>query len=346
MRPNTPRSTTRRGTSASATEDPLYVLPGPISSSRIHGPVSRSATPARAVLDGEIDGFIEVVPEDQAPRVPGPRIGVCAPMSTGPVAEITRRMPRGSGSRSGTGPSASSSARPAIGSGPEAILGDGPADELARSLAARRARIGPEIATSRVSGSPQLHETASRASSVCLLLTGLCFDHHFYGGRDAVVQSSAIGAGLYCSISTSPIAAERRSRAWPPPTWSGLDSGNTRDGEDPVGSASWVIDAPTPASDSSSWRGPPPRWRWRKPGGEAASVQVLATIQPGTSTHRLRYGWRWTTAGRGHPGRPRIGPSAWSSSSGAVAVSRRPMRGPFSGLGDVRVSALSPGELA
>ena len=31
-------------------------------------------------------------------------------------------------------------------------------------------------------------------------------------------------------------------------------------------------------------------------GRTATRIQIVATIQPGTFTHRLRYGWRWTSA--------------------------------------------------
>ena len=79
---------------------------------------------------------------------------------------------------------------------------------------------------------------------------------------------------------------------------------------------------------------PPASLAWPRPAGRAMRVQVLAAIQPGTFTHRLRYRWRWTELLRTRPGRPRTALDVEQLERAADSAEARASRALPRGRGD------------
>ncbi len=136
----------------------------------------------------------------------------------------------------------------------------------------------------------QLHG-APRAASVCLLFTGLSFDHHF----SAAVTLSADPENSDAVLIDYDAADRCRSPVQ-------------------VLAATYVVSLNSGALESADparivWQvGPPDQGRLElsavapcslamaEAGRGATRVQIIAPTQAGTFTHRLRYGWRWTSA--------------------------------------------------
>lgn len=171
----------------------------------------------------------------------------------------------------------------------EAIQGVGPAAELVRALALEAA--DPARVANPVYQEVQLHGATTRPP-LCLLSTGLSFDHHF----SAAVTLSADPEALSTIRLDFDVADRCRS-----PVDSlaatylvSLDSGALESAD--TGRIVWQVSS----SDRGRLElvaGPGASLTMAEAGRSATRVQILATIQPGTFTHRLRYGWRWTRTG-------------------------------------------------
>jgi hypothetical protein len=130
----------------------------------------------------------------------------------------------------------------------------------------------------------------TEGSSLCLLLTGLAFHHHFSASM-TLARDLHHPAGVALDVDIAD-----RCRA---PVESlgatylvALDSG-ALEAADPARIA-WRVDAPT-RGRLELVAGPQASLALAEAGRSATRVQIVATIQPGTFTHRLRYGWRWTS---------------------------------------------------
>jgi hypothetical protein len=136
----------------------------------------------------------------------------------------------------------------------------------------------------------QLHGPTS-GSSLCLLLTGLSFNHHFSAAVTLSMDPDLPGGILLdfdvadrCRSPVESLAATYLV---------GLDSGAL--GAADPGRIAWDVATPSPGR-LELVAGPQASLALAEAGRKATRVQVVASIQPGTFTHRLRYGWRWTSA--------------------------------------------------
>jgi hypothetical protein len=135
----------------------------------------------------------------------------------------------------------------------------------------------------------QLHG-AIRGPALCLLLTGNCHNHHFSAAvtlaRDMDRPCTArldFDVADRCRANVESLAATYLV---------GLDSGALV-AADPERIA-WEVADPIPGR-LELVAGPSAMLALAEAGRKAARVQILARIQPGAFTHRLRYGWRWTS---------------------------------------------------
>ena len=135
----------------------------------------------------------------------------------------------------------------------------------------------------------QLHG-ADRGSAVCLLLTGLSFSHHFSAAvslsRDTDCRSSVLldfDVADRCRTPVESLAATYLVD---------LDSGTLEAADSRA--IAWRLEAPVPGR-LELVAGPGAALALAEAGRKATRVQIVAAIQPGAFTHRLRYGWRWTS---------------------------------------------------
>ncbi len=136
----------------------------------------------------------------------------------------------------------------------------------------------------------QLHAAAT-GPTVCLLLTGLWSQHHFSAAVTLALDPLRPGTMALdfdvadrCRMRVETLAATYLVA---------LDSGSLiAAGPERI---VWEIGPPTPGRLELA-AGPGASLTLAEAGRTATRVQVLATIQPGTFTRRLRYGWRWTSA--------------------------------------------------
>jgi hypothetical protein len=167
-----------------------------------------------------------------------------------------------------------------------AILGQGAGIALARTISVQPEGEDPARVVAPVYQEAQLHGPENGAS-LCLLLTGLFFKHHFSAAvtlaRDPLDDGRIrleFDVADRCRSPVETLAATYLV---------GLDSG--------------ALTAADP--DRIAWRldsgllellaFPPASLAMAEAGRRATRVQVLAAIQPGSFTHRLHYGWRWTS---------------------------------------------------
>lgn len=175
----------------------------------------------------------------------------------------------------------------------DAILGPGPATELAQAQIVPDGSLHPARVANPVYQEWQSHGP-TEGPSICLLLTGLSFDHHFSAAvtlaSDPPDRSSRLIDFDVADRCRSPVESLAATYLV------ALDSGALV-AADP-GRITWEIAGPPPGR-LELIAGPGASLALAEAGRQATRVQVLATIQPGTFTHRLRYGWRWTsTEGR------------------------------------------------
>jgi hypothetical protein len=124
-----------------------------------------------------------------------------------------------------------------------------------------------------------------------LLLTGLYFSHHF----SAAVTFSTdphlpAGDSLEFDVADrcrSPVESLAATYLV------GLDSGALEAAD--RGRIAWCVGPPNPGR-LELVAGPQAALTLAEAGRKATRVQIVAAIQPGTFTHRLRYSWRWTSA--------------------------------------------------
>jgi hypothetical protein len=136
----------------------------------------------------------------------------------------------------------------------------------------------------------QPHELAG-GSSLCLLLTGRLLEHHFSaavtlgrGRQDARGLILDFDVADRCRAAVEVLAATYLVR---------LDSGALEEaGPDAI---IWTTD-PARRQQLALHAEPPATLLLAEAGRQATRVQAVASLAPGSFTHRLRYQWRWTSA--------------------------------------------------
>jgi hypothetical protein len=133
------------------------------------------------------------------------------------------------------------------------------------------------------------HDLAGQ-TGLCCLLTGLLFQHHF----SAVVTLFADAKQPEALLVEFDIADRCRSpvESLAATYLIASDSNDLADAdphrivwtEGKLGQARLELYAPAPAAVALA-----------EAGRQATRVQAVARIEPATFTHRLRYGWRWTS---------------------------------------------------
>jgi hypothetical protein len=171
-----------------------------------------------------------------------------------------------------------------------AILGHEPGIALAKSQADPPGSEHLARVVSPVYQEVQLHGPTA-GSSLCVLLTGLFLKHHFSAAVTLSIDPVESGRVLLdfdvadrCRSAVESLAATYLV---------GLDSGALVEA-DPDRIA-WDVEGPAPGR-LELVAGPQASLAMAEAGRRATRTQILAAIQPGAFTHRLRYGWRWTSA--------------------------------------------------
>jgi hypothetical protein len=172
----------------------------------------------------------------------------------------------------------------------EAILGLGADIGVVRSQLVNSSGEDPARVAHPVYQEVQLHG-ATTGSSLCLLLTGLSFSHHFSAAVTLSRDPQHRGGLLLdfdvadrCRTPVESLAATYLV---------GLDSGALEAADsDRIG---WSL-GPSAPGGLELLAGPGATLALAEAGRTATRVQIVASIRPGTFTHRLRYGWRWTSA--------------------------------------------------
>jgi hypothetical protein len=172
----------------------------------------------------------------------------------------------------------------------EAGLGPGAATDLVRAQLVNAAGDDPARIPHPVYQELQPHGSTP-GSSLCVLLTGLAFSHHFSASM-SLARDPHRPAGVVLDVDIAD-----RCRATIESLGAtylvALDSG-ALEAADPERIA-WRVDGPTPGR-LELVAGPQASLALAEAGRSATRVQIVATIRPATFTHRLRYGWRWTSA--------------------------------------------------
>ncbi|MGP0068790.1 MAG: hypothetical protein ACLQGP_34965 [Isosphaeraceae bacterium] len=162
--------------------------------------------------------------------------------------------------------------------------------EVARVVESQPDRDDPARIVSPVFQELQKHEPRD-GMSLCLLMTGLWFDHHFSAAVSLAPDPERVDdltlefdVADRCRSPIESLAATYVMR---------LGSGALAEAS--PDRITWSLDGPSPGSlelvaDS------PSSLVMAEAGRQAMRVQVLASILPGHFTHRLRYRWRWTSS--------------------------------------------------
>jgi hypothetical protein len=131
----------------------------------------------------------------------------------------------------------------------------------------------------------------SQGASACLLLTGQSFAHHFSAAVTIAIDRDRSGTFLVeydvadrCRSPVEFLAATYVVS---------LNSGALESADS--GRIVWRVAGP-PEGRLELAAVEPATLAMAEAGRTATRVQILAPIQAGTFTHRLRYGWRWTSA--------------------------------------------------
>jgi hypothetical protein len=171
------------------------------------------------------------------------------------------------------------------------ILGQEPGIALAKSSSVRPENEDARRIVSPVYQEVHLHGTDA-GPILCLLLTGRSFNHHFSAAVTLTRDASHPGGVLLdfdvadrCRSPVESLAATYLV---------GLDSGALV-AADPVRIV-WDV-ANTAPGRLELMAVPPASLSLAEAGRHAMRVQVLASLEPLTFTHRFRYGWRWTSSG-------------------------------------------------
>ena len=172
----------------------------------------------------------------------------------------------------------------------DAIVGPDPLTELAISQPESSTSPDPSRIVSPVYQELQLHGPET-GPTLCLLLTGLSFDHHFSAAVTLSLDPAQRGSVLLdvdvadrCRSPVQSLAATYLVD---------LDSGSLMAAE--PGTIVWQVAGASPGRLELVAE-PPASLALAEAGRKAMRVQILATLQPETFTHRLRYRWRWTSA--------------------------------------------------
>ena len=162
--------------------------------------------------------------------------------------------------------------------------------ELARVVEGQPDRDDPARIVSPVYQEVQRHEPQG-ASGLCLLLTGLWFNHHFSAAVTFAIDPSVpevltleFDVADRCRAPIQSLAATYRL---------GLDSGAIADAS--PDRITWNLGGARPGRLELLAESPC-SLVLAEAGRQALRVQILASLQSGAFTHRLRYRWRWTSS--------------------------------------------------
>jgi hypothetical protein len=170
------------------------------------------------------------------------------------------------------------------------VLPDHLPTEVARVVESQPDRDEPRRVVSPVYQEVHRHEPRG-GTGLCLLLTGLWFDHHFSAAVSLAAepaQSDAFALDFdVADRCRAPIESLAATYVL------GLDSGALAEAS--PDRIAWNLDGPSIGrlellADS------PCSVVLAEAGRQAMRVQVLAAIRSGDFTHRLRYRWRWTNS--------------------------------------------------
>lgn len=134
-----------------------------------------------------------------------------------------------------------------------------------------------------------------RGASACLLLTGLSFAHHFSAAVTIAVDRDRDRDQTATVLIDYDVADRCRSpvEVLAATYVVSLDSGALESAD--AGRIAWRVDG-SPGGRLELAAVAPCTLAMAEAGRTATRVQILAPIEAGTFTHRLRYGWRWTSS--------------------------------------------------
>jgi hypothetical protein len=171
----------------------------------------------------------------------------------------------------------------------DTILGHDPVIVRANSAPIQHGSEDPARVVSPVYQDLQLHRPQI-GFSLCLLLTGLFFKHHFSAAVTLAADPRKPGRVLLdfdvadrCRSDIESLAATYLV---------GLDTGALAAAD--LERIAWRVASPT-SGLLELVAIPPATLAMAEAGRQATRVRILAALQPGTFTHRLGYGWRWTS---------------------------------------------------
>jgi hypothetical protein len=172
----------------------------------------------------------------------------------------------------------------------EVILGPGSSEGLASAFILATEDQDRARLVHPVYQEAHLHRPED-GSLPCLLMTGRAFDHHFSAAitltTDPSLESRIILDLDVADRCRSPVQLLSATYIVP------LDSGALVDAA--PDRIIWQVPEPLPGRLELT-ASPPASLTLAKAGRVATRVQIIAPIQPGTFTHRIRYRWFWTIA--------------------------------------------------
>jgi hypothetical protein len=172
----------------------------------------------------------------------------------------------------------------------EVILGPGSSDGLASAYIVATENQDPARLINPVYQEVHLHRPESD-SNPCLLMTGRAFDHHFSAAftlaSDPTLASRTVLDLDVADRCRSPVQLLSATYIVP------LDSGALVDAA--PDRVIWQVPEPVPGR-LELMAIPPASLTLAEAGRVATRVQIIAPIQPGTFTHRIRYRWCWAMA--------------------------------------------------
>ena len=172
----------------------------------------------------------------------------------------------------------------------EVILGPRSSQALASAFIVATVDQDPARLVHPVYQEAHLHQRED-GSQPCLLMTGRAFDHHF-SASITLASDPSLASRILLDVDLadrcrSPVQLLSATYTVP------LDSGALVDAA--PDKVIWQVADPVPGR-LELMAIPPASLTLAEAGRVATRVQIIAPIQPGMFTHRLRYRWCWTIA--------------------------------------------------
>jgi hypothetical protein len=169
----------------------------------------------------------------------------------------------------------------------ELILGPGSTEGLASAFIVATDDQDPTRLIHPVYQEAHLHRPEDD-SNPCLLMTGRAFDHHFSAAITLASDPNSSRIVLDLDVADrcrSPVQLLSATYIVPLDSSALLDAAPDR--------VIWQVPDPVPGRLELTAI-PPASLTVAEAGRVATRVQIIAPIQPGTFTHRIRYRWCWT----------------------------------------------------